>query len=68
MNCRGEPKRRKKSIEPSCESSIVPVEVGPKTMQFPSRYASVHLEISHDCNRFAVTAIDFDTLGSGNSL
>ncbi|XP_066334883.1 protein Rf1, mitochondrial-like isoform X3 [Miscanthus floridulus] len=41
---KGEPKRRKKSIEPSCESSIVPVEVGPKTMQFPSSQdASVSL-------------------------
>jgi len=44
---KGEPKRRKKTIEPSCESSIVPVKAGPKTMQFPSRYASMHLQISH---------------------
>ncbi|PUZ39745.1 hypothetical protein GQ55_9G362100 [Panicum hallii var. hallii] len=35
MQYRGPPKKTKKIIEPSCESSIVPVGLTPKTMNFP---------------------------------
>ena len=38
MHHRGPPKKRKKIIEPSCESSIVPVGLAPKTMHFPPMY------------------------------
>jgi hypothetical protein len=43
MQHRGPPKKRKKIIKPSCESSIVPVGLTPKTMNFSPKYVSVHL-------------------------
>ncbi|PAN51312.1 hypothetical protein PAHAL_9G584800 [Panicum hallii] len=39
-SCRGPPKRKKKTIEPLSESSIVPIGSTQKAMQFPPRSGS----------------------------
>lgn len=49
MKHRGPPKKKKKPIEPTTESSIVPVDPAPKKMIFPARYESVHLHSLFFC-------------------
>ncbi|KAJ1274637.1 hypothetical protein BS78_05G076800 [Paspalum vaginatum] len=52
---RGPPKRRKKNVEPSCESTIVAVDSTPKAMQFPPRSG-------HGSNQPKPLSIDYPVL------
>ncbi|PUZ50792.1 hypothetical protein GQ55_6G088500 [Panicum hallii var. hallii] len=45
MQHTGPPNKRKKIIEPSCESSIVPVGLTPKTMNFPPSIQSASVSL-----------------------
>lgn len=73
MQWRGPPKGRKKNIEASCESTIVPFQSTPRTMHFPSNQgASASLgtnpeRFGHGSNHPEALSIEYPVLSLGTT-